>query len=708
MQVPANLRSIRGVLHFYTLLLTAAMIVFPVLIGVYDLDKASRTVERDISYALEMQSVALKRWFAIHQNNIASIASLPSVRTKAYDDMFADFQSFVRANMNFDSIVYVNAEGMAVVNSTSGFTPRPDTNVSDRDYYLDAIDGKHHISDVLIGRTSGLPFVIFSIPLMEDDGFQGLVFGSIRFDTLLNTILSTRFGASGRFFLLNSKGKAMQETGSGDNRFPDETFAALCSSDRHSINYRDASGNRYLVKGRQLEKTQFYLVARMDYGEFLAPFIADMLYFLTVSAVLFFFMLFISRKLYNRVDRSLNLLFEGVFKTEQGEYNSLNPELLEEAPFELRELGIAFSSMAETVRNKTAELEFRSFHDELTGLYNRAYFEDAMRRFDSGRFNPVTVVVCDVNGLKMINDTLGHKAGDDLIIAAANAVAKAGRKTDIVARIGGDEFAMLLPESTDETAEEVLRRIRSEIAEYKRGGDPLPLNIACGAATTSGRIQNIEALFSEADKRMYASKQLEKPHSKREVLDFLSSRMRDLRKASHDRKRHMSACAAIMEAFVGAQPDIAPEKKEFLVLLAKHHDIGFTEIPSEITDKPGPLTDEEYLLVQRHPETGARIASLFPELADLAEPIRLHHRWWNGKGYPSGDGGETIPLESRLMGIVDAYEAMTGDKIYRTPLSPEEALKELHRCAGSQFDPVWTERFITFFREYRKSEHILA
>ena len=708
MQVPAHLRSIRGVLNFYTLLLAAAMIIFPVLIGIYDLRKAWQTVDRDLSYALDMQSTSLQRWFAINQNIIRSLAALPSVQRKTFENMFEDFRNFSRANSNFDSIVFVDTKANPVVQSGSGINTHPDINLSDRRYFKDAVEGKSHISDVIIGRTSGKPIVIFSIPLIGTDGFEGLIFGSIRFDTLLNTILSTPFGATGRFLLLNSQGQSMQQTGMGDKSFSDEMFTAFRSSEGHSISYRDASGNRYLARGKQLERTNFCLVARMDYGEYLAPFITNMLYFFTVSAALLFFMLFFSRKVYKKVDKSLNLLFEGVVKTEQGEYNSLDPALLEEAPFELRELGIAFSSMAETVRGKTAELEFRSFHDELTGLYNRAYFEDAMRRFDSDRYSPVTVVVCDVNGLKMINDTLGHKAGDELIIAAAHAIANAGRKTDIVARIGGDEFAMLLPESTEATAGEVLRRIRAEIDKYKRIEDSLPLNIACGAATTSGRLQNIEALFSEADKEMYAAKQLEKPHSKREILDFLSSRMHDFRKASHDRKRHMAACAAIMEAFVRAQPDIAPEKKEFLILLAKNHDIGFTEIPSEITDKPGPLTDEEYLLVQRHPETGARIASLFPELADLAESIRLHHRWWNGKGYPAGDGGETIPLESRLMAIVDAYEAMTGDTIYRTPFSPEEALKELLRCAGSQFDPVWTERFIAFFREYREREHILA
>lgn len=704
--MPVTLRSIRGVLNFYTFLLAAAMIIFPVLIGVYDLYKAWRTVDRDLVYALDMQSTALRRWFANNQNTVRSLAALPSVRSKAYEDMFADFQSFARANINFDSIVYVDTNGSAVVQSNSGINTHPDLNLSDRDYFKDAVEGKPHITDVIIGRTSGKPIVIFSIPLMGNNGFEGLVFGSIRFDTILRTILSTQFGDTGNFLLLNSKGKSMKET--GEEAFPEETLLELLSSNGYSVSYRETSGIKYLAKGAKIDNTQFYLVARMNYGEFLSPIVGNMLYFVMVSAMLLLIMLFISRRLYKRVDKSLTLLFEGVLKAEQGNYDILDPELLEEAPFELRELGIAFSSMAETIRSKTSELEFRSFHDELTGLYNRAYFEDSMHRFDSGRFDPVTVVVCDVNGLKLINDTLGHKAGDDLIVAAARALEKAARSSDIVARIGGDEFAMLLPESTKETAGHVLRRIREEVAEYKRGEQALPLNIACGAAVSSGRIQNIEALFQEADKEMYAVKQLEKPHSKREVLDFLSARMHKGRKGSHDRQRHMAACTAIMEAFVHAQQDIPHEKKEFLIRLAKHHDIGFTEIPSEITDKPGPLSEEEYLLVQRHPETGARIASLFPELADLAEPIRLHHRWWNGKGYPAGDGGEAIPLESRLMAIVDAYEAMTGDTIYRTPLSPEQAMKELRRCAGSQFDPVWTERFAAFFLDYQKRENILV
>ncbi len=681
------------------------MIIFPVLIGVYDLYKAWRTVDRDLSYVLDMQTTALQQWFANNQNTIRSLAALPSVRNKTFESMFEDFRNFSSANINFDSIVYVDTTGSAVVQSNSGINTHPGLNLSDRDYFRDAIAGKPHITDVIIGRTSGQPIVIFSIPLMENDRFEGLVFGSIRFDTILKTLLSTQFGDTGNFLLLNSKGKSMRET--SEEIFSEEILSELLSSNGHSIGYREASGIKYIAKGKFITNTYFYIVARMDYGEFLSPIVGNMLYFLMVSAMLLIIMPYISRRLYKRVDKSLTLLFEGVQKAEQGKYDILDPELLEEAPFELRELGIAFSSMAETIRSKTSELEFRSFHDELTGIYNRAYFEDSMRRFDSGRFDPVTVVVCDVNGLKLINDTLGHKAGDDLIVAAARTLERAARSSDIVARIGGDEFAMLLPESTNETAGHVLRRIREEVAEYKRGEQPLPLNIACGAAVSSGRIQNIEALFQEADKEMYAVKQLEKPHSKREVLEFLSARMHGGRKDSQDRNRHMAACTAIMEAFVQARQDIPHEKKEFLIRLAKHHDIGFTEIPSEITDKPGPLSEEEYLLVQRHPETGARIASLFPELEDLAEPIRLHHRWWNGKGYPAGDGGEAIPLESRLMAIVDAYEAMTGDKVYRTPLSPEQAMKELRRCAGSQFDPVWTERFATFFLDYQKRENIL-
>ena len=677
------------------MLLAVAMVIFPVLIGIYDLGKAWRAANRDLDHALNAQTTALQRWFGIHKNNIRSIASLPSVQARDYERMYADFQSFARTNANFDSIVYVDTGGRPRVRSESGVDTHLYLNLSDRDYFKKAEEGTPYITDVIIGRTSGIPIIIFSIPLMGDDGFQGLVFSSIRFDTLLKTILSTNFGTTGRFLLLDSKGMAVQAA--GDREFPQKAFDALRSSNGHSVSFSfsDQTGKKYLARGKMLDKTQFFLVATIEYAEFLGPFVANMLYFVTAAGVLLLAALFITRKLNTRVDRSLSHLFEGVAKAEQGQYDSLDPSLLEEAPYELRELGIAFSSMAETIRRKTSELEFRSFHDELTGLYNRAFFEDAMARFDSGRFDPVTVVVCDVNGLKLINDTLGHKAGDKLLKAAADVLEKAARKSDIIARIGGDEYALLMPKTSGDMGARIVERIDLEIAKYKEHDDSLPLNIACGAATTSGKDRNPESIFQEADKKMYASKQAERTRSRREIMEYLSSRLDRVRKGSRD--RHTAACSAIMEVFVKAQPDLSSIQSDFLVRLAQNHDIGFVEVPPEIIRKPGKLTEEEYSMIKRHPETGARIASIFPELADLAESIRLHHRWWNGKGYPEGEGGETIPLESRIMAIVDAYEAMTGDKTYRTPLEPNEAAAELLRCAGTQFDPAWTERFVSFF-----------
>jgi len=163
-----------------------------------------------------------------------------------------------------------------------------------------------------------------------------------------------------------------------------------------------------------------------------------------------------------------------------------------------------------------------------------------------------------------------------------------------------------------------------------------------------------------------------------------------------------------MEIFAASRSEFSPEKRAYLVKLARNHDLGFTEIPREIFDKPGPLTEEEYEIVRRHPERGAHLVSLFPDLSDLQEDILLHHRWWNGAGYPEGDGGEALPEGARIMAVVDAYEAMTGDKAYRDPKSPAAAAAELLRCAGTQFEPYWAEEFARFILDFHGEKNVVS
>ena len=520
----ANPGSVRDLLRRYRKLFAAAIVLLLVIVGFFELARVSRTTERSISYSLEMQSVALERWFALNLNFVRSIANLPSVVSGNYDEIFQDFQRIAGANSNFHNLSFVDREGNPVVQSDSGVIPAPKTNFSDRDYFIEAAAGRSYISDVISGRLVGKPIVVFSTPVITDGEFKGLVTGAILFDTILKTILSTKFGESGSFFLLNSRGQTIDLTSdTGSEGEPHEVGRLTGAS---SLVCRECDGTTYFAKGKKLDRTVFYLVARVDYNEFLTPISANLLYLLIVGLALFSVQLFTTRRVFALLEKSLALLLEGVKKIGNGEYDSLDPDRLERSPNEFRELGLAFNSMAENVQNKTSELEFKSFHDGLTDLYNRAYFMDVMTRMDSGRFGPVTLVVCDIDGLKLINDSLGHRTGDELLIAAAHVLMSASRKSDFVSRVGGDEFAIILPHSTPDTGAWIINRIEEEIQNYKRHEGSLPLNIACGSSCNHDDGRSVEELQREADRAMYAAKQSKRAQTRGEIQAFLASGVR--------------------------------------------------------------------------------------------------------------------------------------------------------------------------------------
>lgn len=693
-----NFRSVRGVLGFLSVLLAAAMVLFPVLAGILNFRSAWLHTARDMEHALGMQADFLRKWLVFHQNAVRSISRLSSVNARDLAGMYSDFSSFVRSNAHFESLVYVNASGFPLVHIERDGPGNTGISVADRPYFLAAKEGREHISTIITSRSSGRSVVVVSVPLPGDDGFQGLLFGSISLDTILSALISTPFRDTGSFLLFDSSGDSSLFEMHGISR---EEVSRLRMPEGELALYRGSDGKRWLAKSISLPEYEMTLAVRMEFREFLAPYLTGLAYFGGTSLILLAASLFISGTLYRKVNSSLTLLLEAVERAGDGKFSPLEPRAFEKAPLEMKKLGSAFNLMAHSLKSKTEELEFRSFHDELTGLYNRSYFEDTLARLGTGRFDPVTVVMCDVDGLKLVNDTLGHRAGDELLRAAADVLRKSVRKSDIVARIGGDEFAVLLPE--DENGEAGRRfpgKLASNIRKYRAKAEALPLNIALGLASGTRDEHSIEDLVQEADKRMYVFKQTHRSSSRKDVLDYLSGRIALARKDSRD--RHMSACAALMEIFSASRPEFSAEKRNYLVKLARNHDLGLTEIPREIFDKPGALTEEEYEVVKRHPERGAYLVSLFPDLADLREDILLHHRWWNGAGYPEGEGGDALPEGARIMAVVDAYEAMTGDKAYRAPRSPAEAAAELRRCAGSQFDPYWAEEFARFILEFHE------
>lgn len=348
-----------------------------------------------------------------------------------------------------------------------------------------------------------------------------------------------------------------------------------------------------------------------------------------------------------------------------------------------------------TERKQAVEkLTYYSMHDQLTGLCNRTFFEQEMRALEVDAKEPFGIIVCDVDGLKLINDTMGHDAGDTLLKAAAMVVKQCFRQDDTVARIGGDEFAVLLPKSGKAAVEKSVLRIRSGVMRYNESNPEFPLSISVGFAAAACPAANPGDIFKEADNNMYREK-LHRSQSARSAI--VKTLMKALEARDFITEGHADRLQDLV-AGLAAALGLSERRITDLKLLAKFHDIGKVGVPDRILFKRGTLTSEEFAEMRLHCEIGHRIARSAPDLTPIADWILKHHEWWNGKGYPLGLVGEDIPLECRILAIADAYDAMTSDRPYRKAMPSGEALAVIQRCSGTQFDPSLVKVFEKNFK----------
>ena len=341
------------------------------------------------------------------------------------------------------------------------------------------------------------------------------------------------------------------------------------------------------------------------------------------------------------------------------------------------------------------KLEHMSLYDALTGLYNRAFFEEEMRRLGTRRSSWVAIVVCDVDGLKLINDTLGHSKGDELLRATANTLRSCFRTGDIAARIGGDEFAVLLPDADEGTVRVRCEQIHAEVARSHQLNPELGLSVSVGFAASKDPNEGMRALFKRADDAMYKQKLQQSRNSRNETVQALITTM-------EARDRVTEGHAGRLEDFalqMGRSLGLPGERMNDLRLLARFHDLGKVGVPDCILFKPGPLTQEEFEEMKRHCEIGHRIALSTSYLGPIADFILKHHEWWDGRGYPLGLSGEEIPLECRILAVVDAYDTMTNERPYKGAMPQQEAIRELWHYAGAQFEPELVELFTRIVQE---------
>ncbi len=336
------------------------------------------------------------------------------------------------------------------------------------------------------------------------------------------------------------------------------------------------------------------------------------------------------------------------------------------------------------------DLQYFSLHDQLTGLYNRFYFVEEMKRLERGRDFPITIIVVDINGLKFINDSMGHQKGDELIQACARVLSDSLRDEDILARIGGDEFAVLLPETDEVSGKKVIERMLSNIEKHNHECPEIPLSVAVGITTANKPGASLEKTLDSADENMYLHKINKVGGVREELLNTLMSALQEKDFATEGHTQRLADLCGKM----GEKAGITSQQLDNLLLLAQTHDLGKLGIPEKILSKNASLNQEEWEIMKEHSEKGHRIALSSPHLNHIADLILKHHERWDGNGYPLGLKGEEIPVECRILAIVDSFDAMTNDRPYRKAMPKKEALLELGRCAGGQFDPNLVNIFL--------------
>lgn len=336
---------------------------------------------------------------------------------------------------------------------------------------------------------------------------------------------------------------------------------------------------------------------------------------------------------------------------------------------------------------------YLKYHDSFTGLNNRLYLSEELPKLDIEENLPLTVVLCDVNKLKLVNDSLGCVVGDKLLKSFSSLFQLACQQGDLLARIENDEFACIFLNSDEEKAIQTIDRIKNQILNLPT--NILNISVAFGHKTKTLPKEDINDIIKEAETVLSLEKSTEKHGLVKESIILILKTMFDKYRNEKEHSKRVSSICGQM----GKHLNLSPSEIHKLKIAGAMHDIGKITIDEEVLYKKGKLTRREWIQVRNHAEAGYRILNSSDAFTKIADIVLQHHERWDGTGYPKGLKGEEILLSARVIAVVEAYDALTAFKTYRKQMTQDEAFSEILRCSGTQFDPEVVRVFIKFFKE---------
>jgi diguanylate cyclase (GGDEF)-like protein len=334
--------------------------------------------------------------------------------------------------------------------------------------------------------------------------------------------------------------------------------------------------------------------------------------------------------------------------------------------------------------------------DALTGLGNRRkLLVDLERQLGADKIEATLLMIFDLDGFKSYNDTFGHPAGDALLSRLGEKLAGVPGSQGAAYRLGGDEFCLIAAVEEGE-AEPLIDRACEALTER---GEGFEIESSFGAVMLPDEASDASHALQVADERLYAQKHSRRGESDRTMATLLEA----LAQREPELQTHLRGVGSLALE-TGRMLGLRRDELDELARAAQLHDLGKLAVPDEILHKPGPLDEREWAFVRQHTLVGERILRASPALRSVASIVRWSHEHWDGSGYPDGLAGEDIPLAARIVCACDAYDSMTSSRTYRETLSPDEALNELMRLAGAQFDPNVVRVLVAHVREAREAE----